>query len=128
MFANSQHSVDPLHAVELYEQRSTPCHKNEAKEESAERKARCNLHWAIQGSFDFWIRGCVLSWGWGNSWDIVVLRGDRRMILLVTLDFYRKNKSSKLSVDRHLFSFCIFGYFQLGLAMVLSDGVQGGQS
>lgn len=121
VFANSQHSVDLLRTVELYEQRSTPCHENEAKEESAERKAGCNLHCVIQSSFDFGVRRRVLSWGWGNSWDIVVLRGDRRMILLVTLNSYRKNTSSKLSVDRHLFSLFIYGYFQL--ATINDDNV-----
>lgn len=39
--------------------------------------------------------------------------GRQKNNLLVTLGFYRRNASLKLSVDRHLFSFLILGNFQL---------------
>ena len=42
------------------------------------------------------------------------------MILLVTLDFYSKNTSLELSVDRHLLSIFILWNFQLGWKKILS--------
>jgi len=91
VFTKPKHSGDPLPTLELDEQRSTPRHENETENQSANGDARGNFHdvvlinWSCRG---------LLGRGWVDFRDIVprvFLQGDRRMILLVTFDFYRKN-------------------------------------
>jgi hypothetical protein len=84
IIANPERFVDLLHAIKLDEQRSTPCHENEAEKQSAKRKAGCDRN-AVQFSFGLstlnWRCRVVLNRGWCCSGDmVVVLRGDRRTI------------------------------------------------
>ena len=98
MFANSKRSVDPLPTIELDEQRRTSRHENETEKQRGNREARPDLHATIQLDIEIALisRRCrgFLDRGWVDFRDImprVFLRGDGRMILLVTFDFYRKN-------------------------------------
>lgn len=98
MFTNPQRFVDPLHAIELYdEQRNTPCHENETKKQRAKRETRCDLHNTIQRSLDLgilsWRRRGMLSWRMYCFRDMVVFLRGQKNDLLVILDLYRRNTS-----------------------------------
>ena len=86
MFADPQHFVDSLQTVEFDEQRSATRHENETKKQRAVRETRGDLHTTVQGGFDLGI-GTLSRRFSGLRDGSVFLRGDRRLILLVTFDF-----------------------------------------
>lgn len=94
MSAKSKRLSDPLYAVEFGEQSSACSHENEAKNQSTEREPGCDGGNAARSSIDLGVGR--LSRNWHSIRDIepiVLLRGDRRTVLLVTLDFYRRTQA-----------------------------------
>jgi len=91
VFAGPKRSGDPLPTVELDEQRSTSRHENETENDGAEREARGGPHTAIQPEITLISWRCRSLLDWGDIMPRAFLRGDRKMILLVTFDFYRKD-------------------------------------